>query len=77
MIKYEKIVKEQEVPIAYICDICKKEFTDRMNTQEFTHIRFTAGYNSAFSDSVDYECDICSKCLKEKLGEWIRDANAF
>ena len=55
-----------------ICDICKKEFTDVMDLQEFIHIRFCAGYKSVFDDGDVYECDICNTCLKEKLGEHIR-----
>lgn len=65
MIKYkkEKIIKL--IPISYICDKCKTEFSDPMDWQEFHLIKIDAGYNSAFGDGNKIECELCSTCLKE------------
>lgn len=48
-----------------ICDICKKEYTDTFEIQEFTSISKDCGYASVFGDGDNIECDICQHCLKK------------
>lgn len=74
-----RTITKQE-PVDYIesvvCDVCGKSYQyeggDYMEAQEFTHIKFTGGFGSVFGDMSTFECDICQRCLKEKLGKWIR-----
>ena len=72
MRKYRKETVEHEVLESISCDVCKKEFTDEMEMQEFVRIGFQGGYDSVFGDGVNFGLDICQHCLKEKLGEYIR-----
>ena len=61
------------------CDVCKKTFNKNVNdeemleVQEFVHISFTGGYGSIFGDMSEFELDICQHCLKEKLGQYLRE----
>ena len=83
MIKKTERIQTADVIESIVCDICKKEYRtakhpdgytmDFLEAQEFTHIKFTGGYDSIFGDSVSFECDICQHCLKEKLGDYIRE----
>jgi len=77
MIKQKEIQVTKKVDVAIICDICKKEFKATSENipeiQEFTPIRFTGGFSSVFGDMSTFACDICQHCLKNKLGEYIRD----
>jgi hypothetical protein len=71
----ERLEKVQDV-VSKTCDVCKKEYMDRqedwVEMQEFHHIRLMGGYGSVFGDSCEWELDICQHCLKEKLGEYMR-----
>ena len=64
--------------VTLTCDICKKtyQYDDtteaQFEIQEFLHIRFTGGYGSVFGDGDRVECDICQRCVKEKLGAYMR-----
>jgi len=76
MIKYKKVMKEQEVYDSVICDKCKTEFyyneqKDELETQEFCYIRFIGGYNSVFGDGNEVKIDLCQHCLKELIGDLI------
>lgn len=55
------------------CDICKKEYDDILETQEFHYIHFTGGYGSIFSDDSMIECDICQHCLYEMIKDKYRE----
>jgi len=57
------------------CDKCEKVFYDYdwKETQEFLRIRFRGGYWSVFGDDVEFECDICQRCLKDLIGDIIRE----
>lgn len=50
-----------------ICDICKKEYADEMEIQEFVCIDFVGGYKSVFGDGNHVKCDICQYCLKKLI----------
>lgn len=69
---------EQEVPEKLICDCCKREvdYTEQniLSLQEFTKIKYTAGYSCDvnFDDDSVYEADICSSCLYNTLGKYLR-----
>jgi ribulose bisphosphate carboxylase small subunit len=76
MVKKEEILVKQEYVSLIVCDVCGKGYNvseDMMEAQEFQQIRFTGGYGSVFSDGVIMELDICQHCLKEKLGEYMRE----
>ena len=81
MIKYKivKVTKEDKIAEVVVCDVCKKEFAynDPKNNEigEFLHIRFTGGWGSVFGDMGEFEMDICQHCLKEKLGQYIREVS--
>lgn len=71
---YKKELKLVETEDKVICDVCKREATGVIDRrQNFENISFVADYDSAFSDGYRYEIDICSQCLKEKLGKWFRN----
>jgi len=57
------------------CDVCCAKYHDKLEDKEFGEmilIKFKGGYGSVFGDGATVEIDICQKCFKEKLGEWIR-----
>ena len=73
MIKHEKRMIEDQVPVSITCDVCKKEFDlkkDIMEVQEFQSIKFTGGYDSVFGDGAVMKLDICQYCLKSLLGKY-------
>lgn len=72
MLNYVKEMREENVLKSITCDICKKEFDDIMDIQEFAHINLMGGYGSVFGDGCTIEIDMCQKCLQEKLGDFIR-----
>jgi len=73
MIEYDKGIKEVYTKAKIRCDICLREANvDDFDFEEFISIRNTGGYTSAFGEGTAYELDICDRCLKEKLGEYIR-----
>lgn len=56
------------------CDICNKTFDcllDVMETQEFHYIDFIGGYGSVFGDDTHFKMDICQRCLKKLVGDYI------
>ena len=70
-----QVTFDTEVTTAIQCDVCKKTFDvdkDILEKQEFHEICFIGGYGSIFGDGAKIRCDICQKCLKEKLGEYLR-----
>ena len=61
---YTKETIEIDKPYSIVCDMCKTEYTDEMELQEFHFINFTGGYGSVFGDGNKIEIDICQHCLK-------------
>jgi len=41
---YTKETIEIDKPYSIVCDMCKTEYTDEMELQEFHFINFTGGY---------------------------------
>lgn len=73
MIEYKQQQITVKEPVKVICDKCKKEFdTENIKYQEFLHIDFVGGYDSAFGDGNHVECDICDNCLKEMIQDYCR-----
>jgi hypothetical protein len=73
----KKFIKEKiEVLIteSITCDVCKQTFEqkDVVNFQEMLSISFTGGFGSIFGDGAQVSCDICQKCLNNKLGDYIK-----
>jgi hypothetical protein len=56
---------------AIICDVCKVEYDDPMEMQEFLQYSDTAGYSSVFGDMNRLSLDMCQHCVKKILGEYI------
>lgn len=54
------------------CDVCKTEYSDIMEVQEFHHINFTGGYGSVFGDGNKVSCSICQHCLYKLIKEFIK-----
>jgi len=77
MIESQTQMVVAEVSVSVTCDVCKKKYlyddsADAMEIQEFHLIKFTGGYGSIFGDGNPISCDICQHCLKEKLGEFLK-----
>ncbi len=72
MIGYEKKTETVNIVVSKTCDVCGTTHTDVLDMQEYKHIRGRGGYNSAIGDDVDYECDLCSKCILAVLGKYLR-----
>lgn len=73
--KTKKVIEERKELIGYICDRCHiHTFRDKSPFlfQEYLRIRFTGGYDSIFGDSDTFECDLCQNCVKEVLGNYLR-----
>lgn len=72
--KNKKMVEIEEITSKQ-CDRCKVWYDveeDVFESQEFHHIRFTGGYGSVFGDGIKVECDLCQKCLKEMIKDYMR-----
>jgi antitoxin CcdA len=54
-----------------ICDRCRRFDNDPAEIQEYLAIDFIGGYVSVFGDMETYTGDICQRCLKEVLGEYL------
>lgn len=67
-----KQIQEYERLEKLTCDICKKEFSFKWNAGEYrsleTEIKFvdTLGTSDG-GDGIEYSCDICPTCFKNKL----------
>ena len=76
-----KIIEIQEVKkeivVGIKCDVCKKEYTDPMELQEFISLQDVGGYGSVIGDGTAYEVDICQYCFIEKLGQFLRTKELF
>lgn len=44
----------------------------QLEVEEFIRIDHTGGYMSIFGDMLRIRIDLCQRCFKEKLGEYIR-----
>lgn len=59
------------------CDLCgnsyreERSHEDAFEVQEFLHIDFVGGYSSVFGDGTHVKLDICQKCLKGLIGDFI------
>ncbi len=51
--------------ISVVCDVCKKEYKEEWDIQEFHYIDFIGGYYSIFGDGAHITYDICQRCLKK------------
>ena len=75
MREYKQAVVQKNVSelVSISCDICKKEIAldDFMELQEMVHIEFVCGYSSVFGDGDRVMLDMCQRCFKEKLGEYV------
>ena len=72
MLNTETKTENVKYIVSMTCDCCKKDFFDVLDTQEFLHIDAIGGYNSVIGDETHYQCDLCSHCLKQLLGKYLR-----
>lgn len=60
------------------CDRCRAIYANMGNEvfeyQEFLHIYIDGGYQSVFGDGARLECDLCQRCAKELLGQYLRES---
>ena len=63
MKKEDKVMKEV-IEIKYMCDLCHEEIDDDI---EDVDISFTNYGKYPESESVYYECEICSKCFRDEV----------
>ena len=53
------------------CEVCGTEDFDPMEIQEYLAIDFIGGFQSVFGDMEEYTADICQRCVKKLLGEYL------
>lgn len=75
--KEHQVTKIERELISVTCDVCKKEYTDQMEIQEFFQFNMRGGYNSIFGDGATIQLDMCQHCAKAKLGEYIRASGSW
>lgn len=61
---YNKEIKELNVQVGLICDVCK---TEVRNPEEVIQINHSCGYSSVFGDLNTLKLDICQYCFKDKF----------
>lgn len=55
------------------CDRCRQTWqANTIDAAELISIDFIGGYDSVFGDGSQVELDLCQRCLKETLGQWLR-----
>lgn len=58
--------------VSITCDVCKEDYYDDLDIQEFLCIDETGGFNSAIGDEVRYQLDVCSKCQRKLFEPYLR-----
>jgi hypothetical protein len=54
------------------CDRCRQRMTPvDFEFHERLSVRFLAGFDSIFGDGNVVSIDLCPRCLKETLGDWL------
>ncbi|MEX3975379.1 hypothetical protein [Paraburkholderia caribensis] len=54
------------------CDRCRQRMTQLdLEFHERLSVRFLAGFDSIFGDGNVVSIDLCPRCLKETLGDWL------
>lgn len=72
MKNYKKVRQTVSQVVSITCDVCKKDYDDVFDTQEFLSYNDTCGYGSVFGDMNRIEIDICQHCVKDLLGKYLR-----
>ena len=73
MLEYENRMVQEIV--ACTCDRCHRRMPCDDNDfewQERLSIAFRGGYGSIFGDGNDISIDLCQRCVRDALGEWLR-----
>ena len=60
-----------EIVNSVTCDRCGREDSDPLEIQEYLPLDFVGGFNSVFGDMEKYTGDICQRCLKAVLGNYL------
>ena len=58
-----------------ICDRCQRRMSpegDSAEWHERLSISFRGGYGSIFGDGHLVSVDLCQRCVRETLGEWLK-----
>lgn len=69
---WKKVIEEKNVLSSIKCDVCLHEYDDIFEIQEFLSWENHCGYGSVFGDGEIITIDICQKCQKEMLGNFIK-----
>ena len=54
------------------CDRCGRTDNNELEMQEYLAIDFIGGYKSVFGDMEKYTGDICQRCVKALLGNYLK-----
>ena len=71
MKNYKVEIREVPQVISITCDVCKKDYDNTFDTQEFLTYTNSCGYGSVFGDGTLIELDMCQHCQKDLLGKYI------
>ena len=72
MKNFKSKMKKVSQVVSITCDVCKKDYKDIFDLQEFLSYNDTCGYSSIFGDMNRKEIDICQHCQKDLLGKYMR-----
>lgn len=72
MKNYKTEMKRVTQVVSITCDVCKKDYEDMFDTQEFLSYTNHCGYGSIFGDTNTIQIDICQHCQKDLLGKYMR-----
>ncbi|MCI4117175.1 hypothetical protein ACI51Z_10735 [Pectobacterium carotovorum] len=62
---------------AKVCDRCGyRAEENNQEFQEFLSVDRLAGFGSIFGDGESLRLDLCQRCVKDVLGQWIQIGNA-
>ncbi len=73
MRNFKKITTTQIKEVGRTCDCCKKSCDNKEELGEWLSYTDTAGYFADhYTDGDKLELDLCEKCKKDLLGDFIR-----
>jgi hypothetical protein len=70
---YKEVEIRHPVVDEVTCDVCSNVIEG--DSEEYVSVDFLAGFGNVFGDGNNIQCDVCMKCLLEKLGPYCRVSN--
>jgi len=69
VIEYEERPKKELTVVKKICDSCSLETTkeNKIEWNNFHHLRFVTSKGSIFGAGVDVKIDLCQHCMYERI----------